>query len=344
MAIKSADICCGLAWGDEAKGKIVSHLIQKNDYDWICRWNGGSNAGHTIYIGGKKYATHIIPAGVFYNIPCYIGPDCLINVDAFIKEINYLNDNGFDTSKIFVSGNAHVITKEHVNDDISQYQKQQGSTGTGIAPCARDKFARKGILLKDYDNFPYKDNVWKESHSPLFGNILCEGAQGFWLDIIHGMYPYVTSSYTLPYSACSLGFTHRVIRNVYGAAKVYDTRVGVDPYFEHHNAHLYKDTFDNIAKIGEEYGTTTKRMRKVEWLNLDKMIYAINTSGTNIIIMSKIDILEKINKFAYIYNNDYVVYDNKDDFIKNINTIILNKCSIVDKIIYSDNPETINHL
>ena len=85
-------------------------------------------------------------------------------------------------------------------------------------------------------------------------------------------------------------------------------------------------------------------MRKVEWLNLDKMIYAINTSGTNIIIMSKIDILEKINTFAYIYNSDYVVCDNKDDFIKNINTIILNKCNIVDKIIYSDNPETINHL
>lgn len=344
MAIKSVDICCGLAWGDEAKGKIVSHLIQKNTYDWICRWNGGSNAGHTIYIGGKKYATHIIPAGVFYNIPCYIGPDCLINVDAFIKEINYLNDNGFDTSKIYISGNAHVITKEHVNDDISQYQKQQGSTGTGIAPCARDKFARKGILLKDYDKFPYKDNIWNESCSPLFGNILCEGAQGFWLDINHGMYPYVTSSYTLPYSACSLGFTHRVIRNIYGAAKVYDTRVGVDPYFEHPNAHLYKETFDNIAKLGEEYGTTTKRMRKVEWLNLDKMIYAINTSGTNIIIISKIDILEKINKYVYIYNNDYVICDNKEDFIRNINAIILNKCSIVDKIIYSDNPETINHL
>jgi len=65
--IKNVDICCGLCWGDEAKGKIVSHLLANNKYDWVCRWNGGSNAGHTIYINDTKYATHIIPAGGFYQ-------------------------------------------------------------------------------------------------------------------------------------------------------------------------------------------------------------------------------------------------------------------------------------
>ena len=70
--IVNVDICCGLCWGDEAKGKIVSQLIKDNKYDWVCRWNGGNNAGHTIYINNVKYSTHIIPAGIFYNIPCYI--------------------------------------------------------------------------------------------------------------------------------------------------------------------------------------------------------------------------------------------------------------------------------
>lgn len=340
MTINNVDICCGIAWGDEAKGKIVSQLIKNNKYDWVCRWNGGSNAGHTIYIDNKKYATHIIPAGVFYGIQCYIGPDCYINFNAFKEEMEYLKSNGFDISKIYVSGNAHVITDEHIDNDNKDYKKQQGSTGNGIAPCARDKFARKGLLVRKCKFFPY--NVWTDIQSPLYGDILCEGAQGFWLDINHGEYPYVTSSNTLPYSACSLGFPHNVIRNIYGAAKVYDTRVGVDPYFEHTNSEIYKDTFDSIAKIGEEYGTTTKRLRKVEWLNIDKLINAINISGTNILIMSKIDILEKVNKYVYIHDRTYNCCDTKDNFIKNINDIIINKCKYIEQIIYSDNPVTVD--
>ena len=68
--ITNADIVCGLAWGDEAKGKVVCSVIENNreKYDWVCRWSGGSNAGHTIYLNGKKYVTHIVPAGIFYGI------------------------------------------------------------------------------------------------------------------------------------------------------------------------------------------------------------------------------------------------------------------------------------
>tara|TARA_E500000331_G_scaffold186428_1_gene179415 strand:+ start:521 stop:1573 length:1053 start_codon:yes stop_codon:yes gene_type:complete len=342
MAINNVDICCGLAWGDEAKGKIVSQLIQYNKYDWICRWSGGNNAGHTIYVNGIKYATHIIPAGVFYGIPCYIGPDCYINFNAFTEEIEYLKTNGFDVSKIYISGKAHVITDEHIDDDNKNYKKQQGSTGSGIAPCAKDKFARKGVQVKDCKNFPY--NIWNETVSPLYGDILCEGAQGFWLDINYGEYPFVTSANTLPYSACSLGFPHQVIRNIYGAAKVYDTRVGVDPSFEHDFSETYESVYTSIAKIGEEYGTTTKRLRKVQWLNIDKLINAINISGTNHVIISKIDILEKMNSFVYIFNDNYCHFETKEDFIKNINDIILNKCDYVEKIIYSDNPITVDLL
>uniref|UniRef100_A0A6C0BTZ9 Adenylosuccinate synthase n=1 Tax=viral metagenome TaxID=1070528 RepID=A0A6C0BTZ9_9ZZZZ len=337
--IHNVDICCGLAWGDEAKGKIVSELIKKNKYDWVCRWSGGNNAGHTIYIDNKKYATHIVPAGVFYGVKCFIGPDCFININALEQEMNYLKDAGFDTSNIYISGRAHIITDEHINIDNEKYKKQQGSTGTGIAPCARDKFARTGIQVKDCIDFPYK--VWNDIASPLYGDILCEGSQGFWLDINYGEYPYVTSSNTLPYSACSLGFTHNEIRNIYGAAKVYDTRVGVDPFFEFSSSESHKKIFNDIAKIGEEYGTTTKRLRKVEWLNLDKLIHAINISGTNILIISKIDILEKINKYVFIYKNIHKECNDIKNFQKDINNIILSNCKYIEQIIYSDNPITV---
>ena len=76
--IFNVDICCGLAWGDEAKGKITAYLANSGKYDFVCRWAGGNNAGHTIYVNNKKYKTHIIPSGVFFNIPSIIGPDCVI--------------------------------------------------------------------------------------------------------------------------------------------------------------------------------------------------------------------------------------------------------------------------
>jgi len=336
MSINNVDICCGLAWGDEAKGKIVSQLIKDNKYDWVCRWNGGSNAGHTIYIDNKKYATHIIPAGVFYGIKCYIGPDCYINFNAFKEEMEYLKSNGFDISQIYVSGNAHVITDEHIDNDNKDYKKQQGSTGNGIAPCARDKFARKGIPVRKYKFFPY--NVWTDVQSPLYGDILCEGAQGFWLDINHGEYPFVTSSNTLPYSACSIGFPHNVIRNIYGAAKVYDTRVGVDPFFYNSLSDQFKSDFKAISLLAEEYGTTTKRLRDVNWLNLDKLINSINISGTNMLVLSKIDILEKYDKFIYTFEKKIFQSKDKEHFVHEINDIIRNKCKYITHIFYSDNP------
>ena len=88
--VNFVDICCGLAWGDEAKGKITSELASSQKYDFVCRWAGGDNAGHTIYIGSKKYETHLIPSGIFYNINSIIGPDCVVNVEGFLNEINYL--------------------------------------------------------------------------------------------------------------------------------------------------------------------------------------------------------------------------------------------------------------
>mgnify|MGYP006240917995 CR=1 FL=1 len=69
--INYVDICCVLAWGDEAKGKIVSYLSKVGQYDFVCRWAGGNNAGHTIYIKGEKYKTHLIPSGVFYGVKSY---------------------------------------------------------------------------------------------------------------------------------------------------------------------------------------------------------------------------------------------------------------------------------
>jgi adenylosuccinate synthase len=301
--IKAVDIIFGLAWGDEGKGKI-SNAISKN-YDIVCRWNGGPNAGHTVYINDKKYKTHIIPCGVFQNKLSVIGPNCVVNVDKFFDEIEYLKKEGFDTSLIKVSPKAHIITERHIQYDLKFLKPKLGTTGQGIAPAYSDKMLRVGKLAGDYIDKKY---LWDGN---LEGEILCEGAQSFWLDINYGDYPYVTSSETLPYNACSLGFSPKKIRDIIGVAKIYDTKSGVDPLFPES---LWKDDeLNQIIDLGQEYGSTTGRKRLVNWLNLNKLKEAVKISGVTKLIINKCDILHRLNKYKLFLNHNLY---NTSDFIQ----------------------------
>ena len=287
--ISFVDIIVGLAWGDEGKGKISSALAK--DYDMVCRWNGGPNAGHTVYINDTKYKTHLIPSGVFHGKPSIIGPNCVINVDKFYEEISYLDKNGFDTSLVKIHPNAHIITQDHISYDVNVLKPKLGTTGQGIAPCYADKAVRTGLQVKNYLN---KNFIWDCN---LSGKILCEGAQSIWLDINWGDYPYVTSSETFPHNACSLGFSPKKIRDIIGVAKIYDTKSGVDPLFP---PTLWEDeVLNKIIEIGGEMGTTTGRKRLVNWLNLKKLVEAINLSGVTKLIINKCDVLEEVGEFRY---------------------------------------------
>jgi adenylosuccinate synthase len=336
MNIKYVDVCCGLAWGDEGKGKITSYLAKSKNYDFVCRWAGGNNAGHTIYINNKKYKTHLIPSGVFYGVKSIIGPDCVINIKSFFKEIDYLKQNGFDTSLIKISPKTHIITEQHLTEETSSnHLKSLGTTSSGIAPAYRDKYARIGKRVCDFSDI-FKDYIWDEK---LYGCILCEGAQGFWLDINYGKYPFITSSCTLPYGCCSLGFPPQLIRHIYGATKIYDTRSGIDTDFP--ESLLEDFELKKIGDVGEEYGTTTGRKRKVNWLNLDKLIMAINYSGTTHLIISKVDILKEVNIFKMFYEKNLIDFKTINEMYTKINEILVKKCGFLQTIQFSDNKETI---
>lgn len=312
--IKSVDIIFGLAWGDEGKGKI-SNAISK-DYDMVCRWNGGPNAGHTVYINNKKYKTHIIPCGVFRNKPSIIGPNCVVNVNKFFDEIEYLKKEGFDTSLIKISPKAHIITERHIRYDLKLLKPILGTTGQGIAPAYSDKMLRVGKLARDYIDKKY---IWD---GELFGKILCEGAQSFWLDINYGDYPYVTSSETLPYNACSLGFSPKKIRDIIGVAKIYDTKSGIDPLFPES---LWDDQgLNKIIELGKEFGSTTGRKRIVNWLRLNHLKQAIKISGTTKLIINKCDILQELNEYKIITDDengpshiDFIDFSSMKEYIVN---------------------------
>jgi adenylosuccinate synthase len=322
--VNYVDIIFGLAWGDEGKGKI-SNAISKN-YDIVCRWNGGPNAGHTVYLNDKKYKTHIIPCGVFQNKLSIIGPNCVINIDKFFDEIEYLQKEGFDTSLIKVSPKAHIITERHIQYDLKFLKPKLGTTGQGIAPAYSDKMLRIGKLAGDYIDKKY---LWD---GELYGNILCEGAQSFWLDINYGDYPYVTSSETLPYSACSLGFSPKKIRDIIGIAKIYDTKSGVDPLFPESlwdNQDLVK-----LIELGKEFGSTTGRKRLANWLRLNHLKKAIKTSGTNKLIINKCDIIEQLNTFKVILDNqkdgpNFIKFNNLNDMKNFIFNELKEYCEVI---------------
>jgi len=312
--IRGVDIVFGLCWGDEGKGKISAAL--SNNYDFVCRWNGGPNAGHTVYLNNKQYKTHLIPSGIFYNKKSIIGPNCVLNIKKFFEEVEYLKKEGFDTKLIKVSPKTNIITDKHIEYDLNFLQKKLGTTGQGIAPAYADKALRVGTLAKDCLD---KDYIWD---GELYGEILCEGAQSFWLDINYGDYPYVTSSETLPYGACSLGFSPKYIREIIGVAKIYDTKSGVDPLFPET---LWEDELLNkIIEVGQEFGSTTGRKRIVNWLRLDKLAEAIKKSGVNKLIINKCDILESVNKFTVLFDNptSKIEFINLDEMKRYIKTYI----------------------
>ena len=335
LKMNTVDVVCGLAWGDEAKGKITSQLSKTGKYDFVCRWSGGDNAGHTVFVNDKKYHTHLIPSGIFFGVKSVIGPDCVLNLDSFFKELKYLRENGFDTKLVKVSPKTHIISDSHIEKDNKDLKKSQGTTGKGIAPCYSDKYLRKGERVCDFSGL-FGNHIWDEK---LYGNILCEGAQGFWLDINQGNYPYVTSGNPLPYGACSLGIPPQMIRTIFGASKVYDTRVGEDPDFI--DMSLVDKDLEMIGKKGEEYGVTTGRKRKINWLNLDKLIEAINVSGTNYIILSKTDVLENVGVYKFIYKENILQFENLSQFKQRVKNILDEGCLFLSDIVFSSDPRTI---
>lgn len=289
-----ADVVVDLQYGDCGKGKVSHHLCKTNDYTHVIRYNGGCNAGHTIYHEGKKFVTHHIPCGVFFGVKSIIGSGCVVNVKQFLSEIEELESNGIKTKDLVkIASNTHVITDFHLAQDGQD--EIIGTTKRGNGPAYRDKYARKGMRAVDIPELEdYIVDLYTELHdNPEFDEIkiLFEGAQGFGLDIDWGDYPYVTSSHCTVAGALLNGVPHTAIRDVWGVAKVYETYVG-SKLFEGPDP-----IFATIREVGEEFGATTGRPRQVNWLDFDLLNMAININGVNKLVFNKTDVLETVGRW-----------------------------------------------
>ena len=291
-----ADVVVGLQAGDEAKGKVTHHLCKSGEFTHVLRFNGGCNAGHTIYHDGKKFVTHHIPAGVFFGIKSIIGPGCVLNVDQFFKELKELQSGGIDTEGlIFVSENTHIITDSHIAEENSE--NKIGTTKRGNGPAYRDKYSRLGRRASEVPALgPYLIDVYEEFYAAGIppANILCEGAQGFELDIDWGDYPYVTSSHCTTAGALLNGIPARSIRKVWGVGKIYQTYVGSKDF------EPAGEEFKKLREYGEEFGATTGRPRQCNWLDMDKLSRAINVNGVTDLVLNKLDVIRRVGIWKLI--------------------------------------------
>ena len=148
-------VVVGMQWGDEAKGKVVDYLGQHADY--VVRYNGGNNAGHTVVVGNEVYKFHTVPVGTLHkNVTAIITDGVVLDPKVFCEEIEGLKGRGIDANRVKISPNAHVIMPYHrLFDSLEEGRKGDkkiGTTGRGIGPCYADKVSRTGIRIIDLVN------------------------------------------------------------------------------------------------------------------------------------------------------------------------------------------------
>ncbi|KJJ84371.1 adenylosuccinate synthetase [Candidatus Omnitrophus magneticus] len=333
-------VLVGAQWGDEGKGKLIDILTENVDY--VARFQGGNNAGHTVVIEQDKYVLHLIPSGILHaGKICVIGNGVVIDPKALIEEIEFLKEKGIDVEhRLKISEKAHVIFPYHRKLDELREVKQKGRIGTtkkGIGPCYADKVSRVGIRVADlFDkeyfktrleaNIAEKNVILKNLYASegfsveeifneylkyaeyfrkyvcdtitLLNNairegksVLCEGAQGTYLDVDYGTYPFVTSSNATAGGACiGAGVGPSRIDEVLGVVKAYTTRVGEGPFPTMFNDEL----MEKIREKGAEFGSTTGRARRCGWFDAVLVRNAVIINGIDKVIITKLDVLDEL--------------------------------------------------
>lgn len=338
-------IVVGSQWGDEGKGKVVDVFSAHADY--VVRYQGGANAGHTLIVEGKKTVLHLVPSGVLHeSTKCIIGCGVVLDVETVAVEIEALQANGLlkDPSQLMISDSCTVILEHHkILDQVREKaagNEKIGTTGKGIGPAYEERASRKAILFGDlfnpetlkakieasikeknfllekmYDQKPLNaEEIYHKAvaaaerlkafrcrdtsliiHRALKAQkkVLFEGAQGTLLDLMHGTYPFVTSSSTVAGSACvGSGVGPGAIDDVVGITKAYTTRVGSGPF----PTELDDKVGEFLGQKGHEFGATTGRKRRCGWLDLVALKYAIRVNGITSLALMKIDVLSGLDE------------------------------------------------
>ena len=336
-------VVLGTQWGDEGKGKIVDLLTAEADY--VVRYQGGNNAGHTLVVEGKKQVLRLIPSGILRpGCTCVIGNGVVVNPEALLGEITELEAKGVQVrNRTIISPACPLILPYPIAIDRSREAKLGtkaiGTTGRGIGPAYEDKAARRAVRVGDLfnmDDFADKLQTVMEYHNfcltsyygqpevsydevleackkyageilPMVADvtsllakaresgakIMFEGAQGAFLDIDQGTYPYVTSSNTVAGGVSTgAGFGPRHIDYIEGIVKAYTTRVGGGPF----PTELFDKTGEYLCEKGAEFGSVTGRRRRCGWFDGVAMRRSNQMNSLSGLCLTKLDVLDELEE------------------------------------------------
>ena len=332
----------GSQWGDEGKGKVIDVLAEKSDY--VVRYHGGNNAGHTVIANGKKYPFHLMPSGILH--PKAIGiiaGGTVLDLSVLISEIDILENDGYKLkNKLFISDHCHIVLPYHKALDEAyenaRGKNKLGTTKRGISQTYADKVSYNGLrlyelknwevfeekfkfqsevknkILKTFDvkpiNIKAELEIYKQFREKLMPyvadtfqilqkamkekkSILLEGAHGVMLDNDFGSYPYVTGSNVITGSVnTGTGIPAGKIDDVWAVVKAYTSKVGEGPFATELNDAIS----EYIRDKGAEFGTTTGRPRRIGWLDLEAVKFAIDLTGTTKLAITKADVLSGIKE------------------------------------------------
>lgn len=346
----------GGQWGDEGKGKIVDFLSDNADY--CIRFQGGSNAGHTIIFGGETYKLRLLPSGVLRGAKGILGAGMAINLDVLQGEFDMLCKMlGYEeaSKRVLIDHRAHLILPIHIQVDTEREEKSSnriGTTRNGIGVCYEDKARRIGLRVGDLldpstwdekvkliaeahgglsaslvkEEILFKLEWWRESWIPFIydnlsetiykamngeaNKVIIEGAQGTFLDISHGTYPFVTSSTTIA-GGISAGIGCALPRDaeIVGVVKAYCTRVGAGPFGLEDTGELG----ERLRTQGGEFGVVTGRARRCGWNSLPMLREAQILNGFTSLAITKVDVLDGFNEVKIGLDGGMKVFEGWDN-------------------------------
>ncbi|ULQ59391.1 adenylosuccinate synthase [Brucepastera parasyntrophica] len=340
-------VVIGAQWGDEGKGKVVDYLGNESQY--IVRFSGGANAGHTIVNNGVQYALHLVPSGILHpNNTVYLGAAMVIDPEALFNELAMLKEHNINwEGRVFISDRAHLVLPRYRELDIqrdSMRKRPIGTTGRGIGITYALKSERDSIRLADLtwkekmDDLedadraflePYLDrllsmkvNLTTELWNARGKKILFEGAQGALLDLDLGTYPYVSSGFSSAAGAAIGGcIGPRAIDKVLGVFKAYSTRVGNGPMPTEFNADSQSELYNFVRDTGREYGVTTGRPRRCGYLDLVALRYACRSNSIDTLALTHLDVYDTLDtvEACIAYNIDGTIVEEFPASIEDLN-------------------------
>ena len=327
-------VVIGAQWGDEGKGKIVDYLAE--DADYVVRYAGGPNAGHTIVVDGKQFALHQVPSGILYSDKSvFLGSGMVIDAEALFNELQMLKDNGINwEGRVFISDRAHLILPRYRTMDKerdAQRKRPIGTTGRGMGIAYSEKAHRDSVRLADLDwaekmeEFDGEDKAYLDKYRDQLismrvnmaakmhefkkakANILFEGAQGAMLDLDSGTYPYVSSGASCAAGASlGTGIGPHDLDKIVGVFKAYETRVGNGPMPSEFNNESEGELCQYVRDTGREYGVTTGRARRCGYLDLVALRYACQVNSLDGLVLTHLDIYDAMDQIeaCVAYNID----------------------------------------